>query len=148
MNLASQNITVDSVEKFKIYENCKQLFPCKHTCEIELIDDRKWKTSITGDDIYILIQEISKEKISFIKDESHLSEQGQGIAHFDKYEEYPYEMFNPQAIKTPNASELITSIFNQLPKEKEHEFLIDKGPQGPVYDEVSGLCMFKAKSKK
>ena len=39
-----------------------------HTCEITLLnDDRKAKKSLYGPEIYVLIQDIAKEKISFIR---------------------------------------------------------------------------------
>lgn len=159
MNLASENITVDSVEKFQIYEDFRQRFPCSHRCKIKLIDGRKWKQSITGDDIYILIQSIAKEKISFIREdicvlvhgkeensfrsEKDLSFELQDITHFDTYAECPYEMFTPDAIKAPTADELLTSIFekhaeyySQFPEKKEREVLIDKWALSHTYEEV------------
>ena len=117
MNFSAQNIAVDMVERFQVHENYQQSFPSSHTCKITLIDGRKVKRDIFGPEIYILIQAIAKEKITFkrTKDEHELSLSPQSIDNFNCYAKFPYSAFkiSSEPIETPSPNELLTSLFGE-----------------------------------
>ena len=117
MNSSTQNIAVEMVERFQIHENYQQSFPSSHTCKITLIDGRKVKRSILGPEIYILIQAIAKEKITFkrTKNKYELSWSPQGIDNFNSYADFSYSDFKMslEPIETPLPNELLTSLFGK-----------------------------------
>ena len=116
MSVNTQNIAVEMVERFRIQENFKQSFPSSHTCKITLRDGREVKRSICGPDIYILIQAIAKEKITFkrTKDEEMLSWGPQPLDKFNTYADIPYSAFKIYGpTEPPLPSELLASLFKE-----------------------------------
>ena len=121
MNPITTKITVDMVEKFQIHDNFQQRSPCSHLCKIVLRHDctkdsqkAKIKKSIRGPDIYILIQSIAKEKISFKPNEASKRYGPQKIDHFDKYapEQFTYCHYRLDVSEPPSADEILTEVFN------------------------------------
>ncbi len=113
MNPTNPNISVEMVERFQIHENYLQRFPVSHTCKITLIDGRKIKDSLDGPDIYILIQAIAKEKITFkrTKDKEMILWEPQTIDHFNCYAHFPYSAFRVDRSTPPLPDELLSSLF-------------------------------------
>jgi hypothetical protein len=99
-------ITVDIVDTFAIHENYWQRYPCNHLCEVALKDGRKFNHGFDGDEIYLLIKAIAKEKISFIRttDPKYLKSP-QTMQHFDDYSSWVVG----KVIQTPD--DILTKAF-------------------------------------
>lgn len=82
----TENITVNMVKNFQIHENYAQVYPSTHVCKIILEDGRRVKKSMFGPEIYLLIQAIAKQKITFKRDPEFLSWEPQNINYFESYE--------------------------------------------------------------
>ncbi len=112
-NLNSTKITIDMVENFQIHEDFRSRYPCSHGCKITLKDGRKVKKGIIGPQIYVLIQAIAKEKITFERDQDHLSWGPQNIDHFSKYEDY-WKYLSPKSLP-PLPEEILSAAFQLAP---------------------------------
>lgn len=116
MNPIQENISIDKVENFQIYENYEQSFPGDHICKISLIDGRKFKLSIFVPDIYILIQAIAKDKINFkrSKDPEELTWAPQDIHHFDGMSHWSYSAFKTdKSTQAPLPNDLLSSLIEK-----------------------------------
>lgn len=116
MNVNTRNISVETVEQFRIQENFQQGFPCSHNCKVTLTDGRNVKKKLCGPDIYILIQAIANEKITFkrTKEEEELSFNPQTLDKFNTYADIPYSAFKIYGPKEPPLpSELLASLFKE-----------------------------------
>ncbi len=53
-------ILVEKVRDFSIDGKCLESLPCSHTCEISLIDGRYVKTTLGGDELYIILKAVNQ----------------------------------------------------------------------------------------
>ena len=88
MNCFIQNSVINNIDSFQIYENYDQSYPSTHLCKIKLNDGCKTKKHLGGPEIYLLIQVIAKEKITFKRsqDPDTLCWAPQNIDTFNCYE--------------------------------------------------------------
>lgn len=105
---------ISQLEKFQIYENYESCYPRTHICKLTLNNHTK-KLPLDGGEIWILIQAIAKDKITFkrIKDQYQLEHfSPQHLQSFDEYMDYDWGYFRHS--QPPVPEEILSRIFQNV----------------------------------